>query len=55
MAGTEWYWTRTVKETEDENSRQVEFKIYLDDEREYSLTRLTVFLFKPEEPAAPQL
>ena len=55
MAGTEWYWTSTVKETEDENSRQVEFKIYLDEARESSLTRLVVYLFKPAETTAPQL
>lgn len=54
MAGTEWYWTRTVKETEDENSRQIEFKIYLDEERESSLTRLIVYLFKPAATTAPQ-
>ncbi len=54
MAGTEWYWTRTVKETEDENSRQIEFKIYLDEERESSLTRLIVYLFKPAETTTPQ-
>jgi general secretion pathway protein I len=44
MAGTEWFWTRTVKETEDENSRQVEFKVYLDEDRESSLTRLIGYL-----------
>ena len=54
MAGTEWYWTRTVKETEDKNSRQVEFKIYLDEERESSLARLIVYLFKPAATTAPQ-
>jgi len=53
MAGAEWYWTRTVKETEDENSRQVEFRIYLDEERESSLTRLFVFLFKPAATSTP--
>ena len=49
MAGAEWYWTRSVNETEDKNSRQVEFKIYLDENRESSLTRLVVFLSRPEE------
>jgi len=47
MAGVEWYWTRSVNETEEENSRQVEFRIYLDEARESSLTRLFIFLFKP--------
>lgn len=55
MAGAEWYWTQTVKETEDENSRQVEFKVYLDEARESSLTRLVVYLFKPAETTTPQL
>lgn len=47
MAGAEWYWTRTVKETEDENAQQVEFRIYLDEKRESSLTRLIGYLSKP--------
>lgn len=55
MAGTEWYWTRTVYETEDENSRQVEFRIYLDEDREYSLTRLIGYVSKDTESAVPQL
>ncbi len=54
MAGTEWYWTRTVKETEDENSRQVEIKIYLDEERESSLTRLIGYLSRPSATSGPQ-
>jgi general secretion pathway protein I len=55
MAGAEWYWTRTVKETEDENALQVEFKIYLDEERESSLTRLIGYLSRPTAPLTPQL
>jgi general secretion pathway protein I len=47
MAGAEWYWTLTVKETEDEDSHQVEYRIYLDEDREYSLTRLIGYLSKP--------
>ncbi len=54
MAGIEWYWTRTVKETEDEDSRQVELKIYLDEDRESSLTRLIGYLSRPVEPSTPQ-
>jgi general secretion pathway protein I len=54
MAGIEWYWTRTVKETEDENSRQVELKVYLDEDRESSLTRLIGYLSRPPETAVPQ-
>ena len=44
MAGTEWFWTRTVKETEDENSRQVEFTVFVDEDREYNLTRLVGYI-----------
>jgi len=55
MAGAEWYWTRTVKETEDENSHQVEFRIYLDEAREYSLTRLIGYLSRPAATSTPQL
>ena len=54
MAGAEWYWTQTVKETEDEDSRQVEIRIYLDEERESSLARLVGYLSKPETTDAPQ-
>ena len=55
MAGTEWFWTRTVIETEDENARQVEFNIYLDEDREYSITRLIGHLFRPAaETTTPQ-
>lgn len=44
MAGTEWYWTRTVKETEDDSARQVEIRIYLDEDRTTSLAKLIGFL-----------
>ena len=54
MAGKEWYWTRTIKETEDEDSRQVEFRIYRDEDREYGLTRLVGYLSRPAESGAPQ-
>ena len=55
LAGAEWYWTLKVTETEDPNSRQVELKIYLDEERESSLTRLVSYLFKPAATTTPQL
>jgi len=55
MAGAEWYWTRTVKETEDENALQVEFRIYLDEDRESSLTRLIGYLSRPAATLTPQL
>ena len=54
MAGAEWYWTLTVNETEDDNSRQVEYRVYLDEDREYSLTRLVGYLSKPEATTALQ-
>ena len=53
MAGIEWYWTRTVKETEDENSRQVEIRIFLDEARESSLTGLIGYLSR-SATALPQ-
>jgi general secretion pathway protein I len=49
MAGTEWFWKRTVIETEDDNARQVELTIYLDEEREFSLTRLVGYLSRDTE------
>ena len=55
MAGAEWYWTRTIKETVDENALQVEFRIYLDEDRESSLTRLIGYLSRPTAPLTPQL
>jgi general secretion pathway protein I len=55
MAGTEWFWTSTVYETEDKNSRQIEFRIYLDEDREYSLTRLVGYLSRDTESTVPQL
>ena len=54
MAGTEWYWTRTIKETEDEDSRQVEFRIYRDEDREAALTRLVGYVSRPAGSTAPQ-
>ncbi len=48
MAGTEWYWTVSVKETEDKDSRQVEFRIFTDKDREDNVTRLTGYLSRPK-------
>ena len=47
MAGVEWFWTRTVKATEDENARQVEYRIYLDEDRKHSITSLIGYLSNP--------
>ena len=46
MADHEWYWTRVVKKTEDENSRQVEFEVFSDKKRNNNITRLTSYLIK---------
>jgi general secretion pathway protein I len=51
MAGVEWFWTMDLLETEDENSRQVEIRVYLDKDREYSLTRLLGYINKPVDAA----
>ncbi len=40
MAGFEWYWTRTVKATEDKATRQVELRMFSDKQREHGLTSL---------------
>ena len=40
MAGYDWYWTRTVIETEDKNTQQVEYRMYTDESRENQVTRL---------------
>ena len=41
MAGNEWYWSRTTKETEDKDARQVTFKLFSDKDYENNLTSLT--------------
>ncbi|MDH5711267.1 MAG: type II secretion system protein GspI, partial [Gammaproteobacteria bacterium] len=46
MVNTEWYWLRTVKKTEDEKARQVEFQVFSDTNREQQLTRLIGFVNK---------
>jgi general secretion pathway protein I len=52
MLKTEWLWTRTVKATEDKNSRQVEFRIFLDKDREYSLASMIGYLSNPAASTA---
>ena len=54
MAGFDWYWTRTVIETEDKNTRQVEFKLYTDESRENQITRLIGSLSRPDETITTQ-
>lgn len=46
MSGTEWFWTRTVIKTEDDNARQVEFHVFSDSDREKSLTRVIGYVTK---------
>ena len=40
MANHDWYWIRTTKKTEDENTRQVTFKLYADKDYKKNLTVL---------------
>jgi len=40
MAGNEWFWIRTTKETEDNDARQITFTLYADKERSKNLTSL---------------
>ena len=41
MAGTEWYWTRSTKKTEDKDALQITFTVYQDKAREKNLSALT--------------
>lgn len=41
MANNEWHWTRTTKKTQDENTRQITFVLYADEDRQQNLTSLT--------------
>lgn len=47
MANKEWFWTMKVEKTEDDNSRQVVYTVYLDEKRTDNITSLTAFLIKP--------
>lgn len=46
MANKEWYWIRTTSKTEDENSRQVTFKVFFDKDHKNNLTSLTAYLIR---------
>ena len=46
MVNAEWYWLRTVKKTQDEDARQIEYQIFSDEGREQNLTRLIGFVNK---------
>jgi len=55
MAGHEWFWHREIKETFNENSHQVVFTIYLDEDREQKVTRLIGYITKPQTTAIQNL
>ncbi|VAW51407.1 hypothetical protein MNBD_GAMMA06-666 [hydrothermal vent metagenome] len=40
MAGKEWYWTRTTKETGDKNAREITITVYEDKDQESNLSSL---------------
>lgn len=46
MVNTEWFWLLTVKETQDEDARQVEFQVFSDENRKNNLTRLIGYVNK---------
>jgi general secretion pathway protein I len=54
MAGFDWYWTRTVIETEDKNTQQVEYRMYTDESRENQVTRLIGSLSRSEDITTTQ-
>ncbi len=41
MANKEWFWTRTTKNTEDKDAREVTFTVYQDKDRKKNLSLLT--------------
>lgn len=53
MVNMEWFWLRTVKKTEDDDARQVEFQVFSDKNREQQLTRLIGYVNKIDA-TAPQ-
>ena len=46
MANHEWFWVRTVKKTEDKNSRQITFQLFSDKKHVHNLTSLRAYLIK---------
>jgi general secretion pathway protein I len=46
MANNEWFWERTIINTEEKNARQVEFKIFLEEKNDNSLVHLIGFVGK---------
>jgi general secretion pathway protein I len=47
LAGREWFWTRYVSETPDEDMRRLEVEVRTDPDHEYAIARLTAFLGRP--------
>ena len=43
MADHVWYWKRTTKQTEDEDAREVTFKVFVDDDYEEQVSTLVGF------------
>ncbi|MFW2373974.1 MAG: type II secretion system minor pseudopilin GspI [Gammaproteobacteria bacterium] len=48
MAGHEWFWLRELKETVNDDTQQVSFTVYLDEDHEQQVTRLMAYLSKPQ-------
>lgn len=46
MANHEWFWARMVTKTEDKNSQQVEFRVFLDKKHNNSLAHLVGYITK---------
>lgn len=46
MANAEWFWLLTVKETQDEDARQVEFQVFSDKQQTQNLTSLIGYVNK---------
>jgi general secretion pathway protein I len=46
MAGRTWYWQQKVQKTNDEEMVQVDVRVSLDPEIEYSITSVTSFIAK---------
>ena len=47
MANHEWFWLREIKETANDDTHQVTFTIFLDEDGEQNVTRLIGYIHKP--------
>lgn len=50
MANHEWHWIRTTKKTEQDNTRQVSFKIFADKDYKKNLTSLVGYVSMAAQP-----